>query len=93
MLLLILLLPNKASLEGLFWYATSISRCLATLVFGSFLIINISSLVTAPLAVYLAIMPAPIVLKTLGDLLEWFLNSIIVLLSFFTISNNNIHYH
>ena len=83
MLLLILLLPNKASLEGLIWYATSISRCLATLALGSFFIINISSLATAPLAVYLALMPATFELRALGDLLEWFLNSIYCFTFFF----------
>ena len=61
---LILLLSNIASSEGLFRYATSISRCLASWQFPHhhkhFL----------ALAVYLALLPATIVLRSLANLLE-----------------------
>ena len=81
---LILLLPNIVSSEVLFRYITCISGSL-----GSFLIINISS---TPLAVYLALLSA---------LLYWglwliysssFWKAFSVLLSFLSISNNNIHF-
>ena len=67
---LILWFPNLGSSEGLFRYATSISKSLAglaQLVLGNFLIINISCLLWA---VYLVLLPAPIALRALNNLLE-----------------------
>ena len=76
---LILLLPTIDSSEGLFRFGTSISKHAWFLV--SFAV-NISSTSLA--------LPALIVLRTLANLLEQFLKNFSFLLSFFSISNNNI---
>ena len=57
---------NNPSSEGLLRYAISISRCLASFL-GSFLIIKISS---TALAVCLALLPAPTVVRALANILE-----------------------
>ena len=99
---LILLLPNIASSEGLFRYATSISRCQASsrqFPYHKHFLHCSSSLSSPPDCSYcFMLLLNPITSKYSFFrglwLIYWssFWKVLSVLLSFFSISNNNIHY-